>query len=181
MNTKKEELLLQNSKIKKEELKEKFKKEIEVIFEEKEEILSLRKYFLEKKIFCNSSFSQKKDILNFFETEIIDLFSKYKKEWNIELLLFYKKFYKKNEKYFAIIRVIPKTSNTQSLFLKYENEETEEDIYSDYEKEYEEKREEDYILSLANQHRIMEINSLQNRIEEELRKQKKEKDREFFI
>ena len=40
---KKNELILQISKIENEEIKEKFKKEIEVIFEEKEEILKLKK------------------------------------------------------------------------------------------------------------------------------------------
>jgi len=186
LKRKKEELLkmLNNmlfniSKIKNETIKRELEKEVNIILEEKKEILSFKKYILEKTIFCNSDFYKEEEIINFFENEITEIVNSYRKLWNIKLLLTEKKMYKKNEKYFAKIKVIPKTSSTQYLSLNFENEEIEEDNY-DHEKEYEKEREEDYILSLATQHRNMELISLQQKIEEEIKKQEKEKTKDLF-
>ena len=178
LKRKKEDLLLQSSKIENEEIKQNFEKEIEVIFEEKEEILNLTDYIdyiLEKNISYNRSYYDVLDEKEYIENKIKEIFDFYETKWNIKLLLLKKKIEITEEKTFAKLKVIPHKKNS-SLSLNLDWEENEEkDNYFDEEEIEEEKRKKDekYIRSLAEQHKIMEIISLRQKIEEELKKRER--------
>lgn len=181
MNTKKEAILNNIAKIEQKELKEKFKKEIEVIFEEKEEILSLKNYsnyILTKKIHYNLDFYDEEDeeyVIDYLDNKIKEIMDFYQKEWNIRLLLLNKKILITDYKIFAEIKIIPHKRHSHSLILNLDWEEyTEEDNYSKEEEE-KKRKEDEYIQFLAEQHRQKEIIVLQQKIENEIKNQQKNK------
>lgn len=174
---KKNELILQISKIENEEIKEKFKKEIEVIFEEKEEILKLKKYrnyILTKKIHYNLDFYDKEDVIDYLDNEIKEIIEFYKQEFNINLLLLNKKIVVTGYKIWGEIKIIPYKRHSRSLILTIDwEEDKEEDNY--YEEDETKSKEDEYIQALAENHRQTEIINLQKRIEEIIKNQQKNK------